>query len=88
MEKQKKQSSLTFWWSWGKAHHGKLIVSIIPGDPRRACQMIPYLWCFSMLLRNCSAGETTFSVSIPACMSRGFDRILRERYFFQTQVKQ
>ena len=42
MEKQKKQSPLGILWGWGKAHHGKFILSIVLAILGVACQMIPY----------------------------------------------
>ena len=62
MKEQKKGSPLGTLWSWGKAHHGKFVFSIILAILGVACQMIPY-FC--------------------ACMSCGFDWILRESAFFK-----
>ena len=67
MEKQKKQSSLGTLWSWGKAHHGKFIVSIILAILGVACQMIPY-FCVVNLIAKMFAGETTFSAYLPVCL--------------------
>lgn len=42
MKEQKKGSPLGTLWSWGKAHHGKFVFSIILAIFGVACQMIPY----------------------------------------------
>lgn len=42
MKEQKKGSPLGTLWSWGKAHHGKFVFSIILAILGVACQMIPY----------------------------------------------
>lgn len=68
MEKQKKQSSLGTLWSWGKAHHGKFIVSIILAILGVACQMIPY-FCVVNLIAKMFAGETDFSAYLPVCLA-------------------
>ena len=67
MEKQKKQSSLSTLWSWGKAHHGKFIFSIILAILGVACQMIPY-FCVVNLIAKMFAGETAFSSYLPICL--------------------
>ena len=79
MKEQKKGSPLGTLWSWGKAHHGKFVFSIILAILGVACQMIPY-FCVVNVISKMFAGETAF---ISACMSCGFDWILRESAFFK-----
>ena len=67
MKEQKKGSPLGTLWSWGKAHHGKFVFSIILAIFGVACQMIPY-FCVVNVISKMFAGETTFSAYLPVCL--------------------
>lgn len=67
MKEQKKNSPLGILWSWGKAYHGKFILSIIFAILGVACQMIPY-FCVVDIIAKMFAGETSFSIYLPICM--------------------
>lgn len=68
MKEQKKGSPLGTLWSWGKAHHGKFVFSIILAILGVACQMIPY-FCVVNLIAKMFAGETDFSAYLPVCLA-------------------
>ena len=67
MKEQKKGSPLGTLWSWGKAHHGKFVFSIILAILGVACQMIPY-FCVVNVISKMFAGETAFSAYLPVCL--------------------
>lgn len=67
MKEQKKGSPLGTLWSWGKAHHGKFVFSIILAIFGVACQMIPY-FCVVNVISKMFAGETAFSAYLPVCL--------------------
>ena len=67
MKEQKKGSPLGTLWSWGKAHHGKFVFSIILAILGVACQMIPY-FCVVNVISKIFAGETAFSAYLPVCL--------------------
>ena len=67
MKEQKKGSPLGTLWSGGKAHHGKLVFSIILAILGVACQMIPY-FCVVNVISKMFAGETAFSAYLPVCL--------------------
>ena len=67
MKEQKKSSPLGILWSWGKAHHGKFVFSIILAILGVACQMIPY-FCVVNVISKMFAGETDFSAYLPVCL--------------------
>ena len=67
MKEQKKGSPLGTLWSWGKAHHGKFVFSIILAILGVACQMIPY-FCVVNAISKMFAGETAFSAYLPVCL--------------------
>ena len=73
MKEQKKGSPLGTLWSWGKAHHGKFVFSIILAILGVACQMIPY-FCVVNVISKMFTGVTVFSA---------YSRILREGAFFK-----
>ena len=66
MEKQKKQSPLGILWGWGKAHHGKFILSIVLAILGVACQMIPY-FCVINIISKLFAGEKSFLPYLAVC---------------------
>ena len=65
--KNRKESPLGTLWSWGKAHHGKFVFSIILAILGVACQMIPY-FCVVNVISKMFAGETAFSAYLPVCL--------------------
>lgn len=81
MKEQKKGSPLGTLWSWGKAHHGKFVFSIILAILGVACQMIPYFCVVNVISKMFCRRDCLLCIS--ACMSCGFDRILREGAFFK-----
>ena len=83
MKEQKKSSPLGTLWSWGKAHHGKFVFSIILAILGVACQMIPY-FCVVNVISKMFAGRNRL-LRISACMSCGFDWILRKVLFSNCQ---
>lgn len=66
MEKQKKQSPLGILWGWGKAHHGKFILSIVLAILGVACQIIPY-FCVINIISKLFAGEKSFLPYLAVC---------------------
>ena len=68
MKEQKKGSALGTLWNWGRAHHGKFIISIVLAIFGVACQMIPY-FCVVNIIAIMFAGETAFFTYFPLCLA-------------------
>lgn len=65
-KEEKKESPVGVLWGWGKAYHGKFIVSIIFAVLGVACQMVPYFGISKMIAWMLDGGHS-FSQYMQIC---------------------